>query len=289
MWFGRPGQLVELPSPMRGITGTPSVETSVITLLSGAKVVQRASRSSRSWTLPYRFLTNAEAGLILGYHLGHYGRGPWVFMSELDTNLLSANQSSATDALATTEGFTASHGSIATSTAQFYQGSRALLWTLPSSTPGTPPYVSLTWSGSTYGIPVLPLTDYAASARISADSATFDARIALVWKTVAGAVISTSQWSPTSLSGSLSDFLHVAISGLSPATAAYVEIRLIAETMVNDGHMVIDQLQFEMSSVSTDWAPGAGVPRVAIIGADREYDWHGFNHLGQVELQEVGV
>lgn len=289
MWFGNPGELVELPSPMRGITGTPSVETSVTTLLSGAKVVQRAARSSRAWTLPYRLLTDAEASLILGYYVGHYGRGPFVFISELDTNLLSPNQSSGTDALATTEGFTASHGSFTSSTAQQYQGSRSALWTLPSSTPGTPPYVSLTWPGSTHGIPVLPLTDYAASARISADSATFDARIALVWKTDAGGVISTSQWSPTSLSGSLANFSHVAISGPSPATAAYVEIRIIAETMVNDGHMAVDQIQFEMNSVSTDWVPGVGVPRVAIISADREYDWHGFNHLGQVQLQEVGV
>lgn len=289
MWFGLPGQLVQLPNPKLGVSGAPTVPTSVTTLLSGAQVVQRAQRGSRTWTLPFRLLTEAQAGLLTGFYVGHYGRGPWVFLSGLDRNLLSPNQSSGTDALATTEGFTASHGTLASSAAQYYQGSRSLLWTLPSSTPGTPPFVSLTWSGSDYGIPVLPNTNYAASARIAGDSASFEVRLDLRWYTAAGSLISTSRWAPTALSGSLSDHSHVAISGLSPATAAFVKVAPVAETMVTNGHLSIDAMQLQMAPVSSDWVPGVGVPRVSITGMSHEYGSAGFHDLGGVTLAEVGT
>lgn len=287
MWFGRPGQLVKLPSPKRGIVGDPIVESSSLTLLSGRKRTQLAERSSRAWELPYKLLTEAEAGIFTGYYMRHHGRGPWTFISELDTNLLSPNQSSATAALGTTEGFAVSHGTIAPSTDYYYQAPQSLLWTLPASTPGTPPFVSLTWPGSAFGVPVIPNTSYATSARISGDSASFEVRLDMRWYTAAGSLISTSQWAPTTLSGSLSDYSYVSISGLSPATAAYVLIAPVAETMVNNGHISIDRLQFEIGPVATDWVPGFGVPRVSIVDMGRQYEWKGFHEVGKIFLQEL--
>lgn len=289
MWFGRPGDLIELPDAEMDIDAPISRPMSAVTLLGGAVVQQMMGQISRDITVPWHWLTEHQAGILTGYMAGHRGRGPWVLITELDTNKLSPNQSSGTEADADATGFAVSNGTIASSTAQAYQDTRSLLWTLPGSVPGTPPSVTLTWPASSYGFPVVPLKDYSCSARVSADSATFDLRIDLRWYTAAGSLISTSSWASASPSGTLSDYRYYSISAQAPPTAAYVLPAIVAETMVTSGHVSIDHCQLELSSVATPWVPGMGSKRVSIQPISRGYPYRGQHHLNSVTFTEVGT
>lgn len=288
MWLGRPGELVRLPDPDPDIEAALMPPWSATTLLSGAIVVQQGVKSPRRFSVPWRWITEAQMHSVAQFTTGVRGRGPWVLITELDTNRLTANQSSGTEAQADTEGFAVSHGTVASSTAQAYQDSRSLLWTLPGSDPGVDPFLSLTWPGSAYGFPVVANEDYAFSCRVSADSASFVLAVSLRWYTKAGALISTNTWAMPSVSGSLSSYVYASISALAPPTAAYVLPTIDATTMVTSGHVSLDHAQLEMGPVSTAWVPGMGLPRVAIEPLTLGYPYKGDNHLGTVNFVEVG-
>lgn len=286
MWFGRPGSLERLPDPEPDIEGSVGVPFSATTLLGGTVTVQQGERVSRVISLGWHWLSETQAALLTGYLAGHRGLGPWVLITEMDRNKLDVNQSSGTEAWGTTEGFAVSHGTLASSTAQSYLDSRSLLWTLPSSDPGDP-FLSLPWAYSGYGFPIVANKSYAFSARLSADSATFSLTVGLRWYTAAGVLISSSAWAVPPLSGSLDDYVYAAVSALAPPTAAYVLPAVTAATMVNNGHVSLDQAQLEMNPTPAAWLPGMGSKRVAIQPFNRGYPIKGYHHLDSVAFVEV--
>lgn len=286
MWFGRPGSLVQLPDPEPDIEGALGISFSATPLLGGTVVVQQGEQVSRTISLGWHWLTETQAALLTGYLASHRGRGPWVLITEMDRNKLDVNQSSGTEAWGTTEGFAASHGTLASSTAQSYLDSRSLLWTLPSSDPGDP-FLSLPWAHSDYGFPVVANKSYAFSARVSADSASFVLTAGLRWYTASGVLISTSAWPVPALPGSLDDYVYAAVSGLAPPTAAYVLPAITAATMVNSGHVSLDQAQLEMNPAPSAWLPGMGSKRVAIQPFKRGYPLKNYHHLDSVVFVEV--
>ena len=288
MWFGRPGHLVQLPDPQAGIRFKADRGSSLLTSVEGAVTVQYAyPHSKQVWDITYDFLTDEEADIILGYHQGWNGRGPWVMLFDAKRNMLTANQSTGTDASADTTGFTASTGTLSSATDSYTQGSRSLAWDLPSSATGSP-YLGLPWSGSTYGYPVLSAQSYAFSADLAGSSTSLRLRMDLVWFDVSGVIISTTSWSPFTPDGSLSSYTPAAVVGIAPDEAAYVQPRITASTPVDSAQIRVDALQLEAGYVGTTWTGGYGTPLVSIVDPDMSSPLKGYVSMGTVTFQEVG-
>lgn len=136
LYFGRPGALVALPSPRRGLDATWVRQSTVKSTLGGGQVAMFAPGGRRtikaSWaSLPYDTYAQLEE-----WYTGQRGPGPWVLLDTARRNHLSRNQASATSAELDASGWsvTAGSGEAVTSNADAYQrGPRSARWTLPAT------------------------------------------------------------------------------------------------------------------------------------------------------------
>src|SRR5688500_7590724 len=105
-WLGRPGALTEIKMPDRDYTRTGNDHRVVHTLLDGF-ATSRMLRYRRAWLLQYSWLFPDAQSILMEYVTRQRGIGPYVFIDPHARNVLTPNQASGTDAMLSTEGFSA--------------------------------------------------------------------------------------------------------------------------------------------------------------------------------------
>lgn len=282
MWLGRPGSLVALPDLQPDIAVAEDRGTVIHSSVSGGITLQNMYRDTkREYRVPYNYLADQDIADLLAFRHGHYGPGPFVLLTELDCNLLEANQSSGTDQRTTTYGFSASLGTL-TSVVGGYKGLRQLNWQLPAS--GATPNVKLTWKGNAAGLPAVPQADYAFSVWLKANTTT-NMRLRLSYRNAANSEIGYTEWSTVAITTAWS---RIDVAGESIDGTVYVLpiINLISATASQ--LISIDSAQLEFGQAATSWQPGLGIPYVSISDLPREYAMSGYQNPGAVKFVEVG-
>lgn len=214
-----------------------------------------------------------------------YGFGPYVMYDPGQVNLLTPNQSAGTDPRAATTGFTASQGTIASTTSTYAGGQRALLWTMASVPSGTP-HVELVWPHGQFGYPVLPSTEYTFFSKVSGSSATFSLRLDMVWTDAAGATLSTSSGAASSPVASITTYGDRTVTAISPSNAVYCRPRLVAVTTVASGTVGFDLAQFQLGP-ATAWQVGLGLPLVSVPELSPVYQYSALHDMAAAVV-EVG-
>lgn len=288
MWFGRPGSLVELPVPEVDISIESLLSSSVLTSLSGARTVQRASRSRRTFTFDWHFLSEDEAALIRAFYLRFNGPGPWPMILESNRNLLTPNLSSGTDVLADTTDFRFFNGgSIESDSSVRFQGRRSFLWTMPSSI-SSDPLLVLGWPGSNFGYPAIPNQWYAFSVYCSSNDSGILLKPKLSFYDGDGILISTEDRDQGATSGTFTVFNRLELVAQAPSNAGYIQVSVLADTAVASKKVWLDAAQLEMGQQVTDWVPGEGVPQITITNVPTASPKQGVFSLESVVFTEVG-
>ena len=274
-YLGGPGLLTALPHPTQAPNVPWERRTNTRDTIGGGRLVDFAPGGRRTWDLTWEGVQSADLTLLRGFYSGHSGAGPWILLDPQETNMLTVNQSSATSADNATTGWTVAGtgGTIASQTAVYKRGPRALAWTFASATPGTSTLDCAPPQTAWYGLPVVPATTYTWSVQLKGSGT--DAVVAvtpqIVWYTSAGVVVSTTSGTPVSTSASA--WQQATVSAAAPATAAFGLPRLSADSAtVGAGSVVnVDEPQFEAAAAASTWQPGLGVPLVSWTDMPTEY------------------
>ncbi|HEV8653103.1 MAG TPA: hypothetical protein VG276_27855 [Actinomycetes bacterium] len=263
-WLGPPGALVQIRAPS-ALDPTLIRKGGAHELLAGGSVRDTLGYRRRFQFEWQNLLTTDELAQLENlYLLG----GPLVFVDPSRRNLLTANQSTGTDALDTTEGFSAPfQGTVTSDTTQFKSGSRSLKWDTVTSLTVTNRGVYLpTTAGSTPDATwaaILPSTVYTFSSYVRANAA-ITMYAAIDWRTAAGAATGSTDFG-SAVAVSTTDWSTrlTCANKTSPATAAYAVPSVLDSTAPGAIRLVFhDELQLEQTAAASAWAIGTGTPRV---------------------------
>lgn len=308
IWFGRPGQQVELPHPRGGVQVTRERPASPFRTGSGGVRVGQAVGGKRQVMLSWQRLWYETTAVIEAFAHGHEGPGPFVLHDPSRVNWLTVNQSAATSHLNDTTGFGADNGAggasgydfddnLSSSATAYHRGPRSLRWLVDNAAPGPSGGVldtlqlhpaSDTWPG----IPIVPGEELCFSCWVYGDPVdpvdTLTARLA--WLDAAGEELSTTDGTPVAPS---SDWTQISVSDEPPEDAVYVLCRVVAagEAMAEATAVLhLDEFQLELGSAPTTWRPGTGIYPMAVISMDERWPWQaeGYREGVRLVLQEVG-
>lgn len=229
----------------------------------GGFVVDHPAAAKSHFALGWETLTMAEVGLLKSIALGAFGPGPFVFLDPFQVNLLSANQSTGTDALMDATGFVAITGTLSSTTAQADQGSRSLAWAVTAANQRMMQGDLANTTNATLltDTPVQPSISYTGQVRGRLSTSTGTARLDIYWFTAAGAFISASTGSATALSNA--SFTSFTCTATAPATAALARLSVINTVMGAAQTIYLDKWQTEQAAAASTWQVGTGVPRVS--------------------------
>jgi len=263
--------MVLLPQPQPGIEAGRSRRGAVHELAGGGAVLDVTGRA-RAYRLSYDSLTADELAVL--EQLAELP-GPYRLIDSNRRNYLTANQSSGTDALADTTGFSAPfQGTVSSDTTQHRTRSRSLKWDTVTSLTVTNRGVWLPDAGTTPNAnwtAVLPSTVYTFSAYVRANAA-ITMYAAIDWKDAAGATISTDFGTGTAVSTSDWSTRLACANKTSPATAAYAVPAVLDSTAPSAIRQVfIDDAQFEQAAAATAAVIGTGTPTVGVDQLTQAY------------------
>jgi hypothetical protein len=267
-WLGTPGFMQRLKPPRRDVGFTPGQLTADHVSADNTRTVDRLGRPKHTFVLDYEWISPDEADVIDG--LFHAGRQPLVLLHPEWRNLATANASTGTAATRTIDGFEQTLGSLssapitATPVPNVPRLERAVSWVLGTGVAGQ----SLSHPEPTIitarGIPILLGFQYTASlyAALTAGSASCQARAEIRWYSAAGALVSTSQGSLSTLSAA-PGWTRVQVTAQPPATAQWCAAAVQTPTNLGSAStMLATGWQPEYGPSATTWTHGRGVPRV---------------------------
>jgi hypothetical protein len=261
-YLGYPGALQALPRPAFGYAPVDEVRGGDHELLSGARVRDRIG-VRRRFTLSWQAMTDAEWALVRALTRIP---GPFRYLDPLEPNMLTANQSTGTDELATTEGFSVrTQGTLSSSTAQQRSWRRSCAWATGTALAATDRGFALRTStavDSTWTA-VRPSTSYSVSGYLRTTVAV-SIKAGMEWYDSAGIIIGSAVFG-TGVAIGTGDFnsrpTHTATS---PANAAYAVPLFLNSTTTGAAITVyLDEPQFQEGAV-TAFDLGAGTPWVSV-------------------------
>jgi hypothetical protein len=272
VYFGRPGSLVTLPWPRGDLDSTLDRQTFDFLNGAGGHRVSSLIGGSRQFSVNWNALHVDNYALIEKYWLGTMGQGPWVFHDRQRTNMLSLNQSSATNGWYDTRGFVpaATSGVVSSNSAASFihrtGATRSLRWLFSGTI--TAPSLSLPGLYSAWsGIPVVEGLPYMFSCWMTPDGvvdSSITVSVRLRWLTATGSTISETNGGDTACT----TWQNRTVTATAPSTAAYVLPLIVgtAASITSNSSLYIDELMLEQDSVANPWAPGSGVWPVEILG-----------------------
>lgn len=233
-------------------------------LLSGG-LVRDTIRYRRTHTLTFRGMTLQQYADLERLYVTP---GPYRYVDPTRINLLTANQSTGSDALRDTTGFSAPfQGTVSSDTTQLRTGTRSLKWDTVTSLSVTNRGVYFPTSGSTIDqtwAAVIPNTPYTFSAYVRANAA-ITMYAAIDWKDAAGTTISTDFGTGTAVSTSDWSTRLTCANKTSPSTAAYAIPAVLDSVAPSAIRQVwIDDAQLEQATAASAWVVGTGVPLVTV-------------------------
>jgi hypothetical protein len=263
-YLGYPGALQALARPAFGYAPVDEVRAGDHELLSGARVRDRIG-VRRRFTLNWQAMVDADWALVRA--LARIP-GPFRYLDPLEPNMLTANQSTGTDELRTTEGVTARfQGTVSSSTAQQRSWQRSIAWATGTALAATnrgiycynsPSTVDSTWTA------VRPSTAYTCSGYLRA-SAAVSMYAGFDYHDAAGVYISTSAFGSSTALSTSNFNTRVTQTATTPATAAYAIPFWLNSTTTGAAITVYaDELQMEQAGAATAFDLGAGTPWVSV-------------------------
>lgn len=263
-YLGPAGALGLLPAPGRGIEKTRGKRVGVHELLAGGNVTHRMG-GRRRYVLKWPALTVEELSVIETlFELP----GPYILLDPGRRNLLTANQSTGTDALRSTEGMIARFQGVVTSDiTQFRSGVRSIKWDTQGALGATNRGIYFYQSSSVVDdswAPVRPSTQYTFNLWARADAA-MNGYAAIDWHTTAAGYISTSFGTAAALP-TASWATRFEVTATSPATAAYAAPALLnSATTAATRNVFADDAMLAEGAAGQAWVLGTGVPRVSLL------------------------
>ena len=276
VYFGRPGDLVQLPWPKNDIEKSLLRQSFDFITGGGNHVVSTLVGGARTYGVHWNALHVDNYRLLSQFWTGEMGNGPWVFIDPSVPNLLQANQAAAGYVTYDTTGFATNTGAtnegtlFVNSTATFLHRTgtkRSLQWQFTTSPISAPTLILGAPFRNWFGIPVVPGLSYAWSGWLRPDG-TIDtaitASLRIRWLDSAGAQLSESSGTVTSLSS----FAQLSVIATAPAGAVYARLVVVVDgtTVTTGGSLYLDELLFEQDTVVNAWAPGTGCKPVEILG-----------------------
>jgi hypothetical protein len=269
-WLGPAGGLVQVRAPSPDYT-TPRIRLGGTheTLAGGLIRDTIGYRRTITLRLPPDQTAEQYSALEALYELP---LGPYRYLDPTRRNLLTANQSSGTDAARDTTGLVVNtQGVISSSTAQAHSGTRSILW--DTVTP-----LGATGRGVTFGTSstgpdktwaaVLPSTAYTLSMWARA-SAAVQMKSRIDYCDAAGTNLSTINGTPVTLSTS---WQQITATGTSPSNVAYALARATnSDTPAGAVQVYLDDAQLEEGSTASTWVLGTGVPLMTIDSFEPDY------------------
>jgi len=256
--------MVQLPAPaVEGYSANGSAGQVEHGLLGGGSSVTRFDSQTRRWTLSWPFLAGRDWQLLNAFDRRLLGADPWCYLNPEDANRLTLAQSLCGGLRGTVEGWSPSGGTLATDTADPYLApSGVMKWTPAASGDvlaansiqgGVPdktacPYVSaLRWRFTIW-------------AKVATGSTSVNA--SMVGVDAAGATVAT----PTNVYGSLVTTDWTQLSCLTLVSDLGSSLYVIPTVTVTASTTTALFLSCPMltETAETDWAVGAGVPRVVL-------------------------
>jgi hypothetical protein len=259
-WLGPPGALVNIRAPS-ALDPTLIRKGGTHELLAGGTVRDTLGYRRRFQLEWQNLLTTDELAQLENlYLLG----GPLIFVDPSRRNLLTANQSTGSDFLDSTDGAIARFGgTLSSSTAQARSGTRSFAWAVTPSSTGWGIYlqnstsvVDASWT------PVKPSTQYTVTGYMRSTAA-ISMKGGMDWYDKAGAFISADiAGSGQALNTGDWNIRVTRVTPASPATAAY-GIPWFTNTTTGSAMTVfLDDPQMEEAAAATVWVQGTGTPRV---------------------------
>lgn len=261
-YLGRPGAMMQLPSPNGPITAVPSFGDSARTLASGAVAVNRRLYEKKLFSLPYVGLDESAAGVLLGFYRRIFGSGPFVFVDPSVTNVLPLDVSTCGVRSQAPHGWSTSAGALTRTGIPPAEAplSGVLRWVPAANATLT----ACTTAGvvQTLAAPVY-LTSEAVTVSLYATApvaSTFT--LILLGYTAAGTVSSNVLTASMAVTTSWTRFTvtaPLATSGLS--STAFLVPQIVAGSTVPSS-VSIAAAQLEYADTASTWQVGAGTPRV---------------------------
>lgn len=295
VYFGTPGNYVELPWPRGGVSAPADRATSDFLTGSGSHRISSLIGVSRAWTLNWLNLHQSSFELINQFYLGMNGVGPWVFIDPSRPNLLTPNQSAATSVWNANNDFTSFSGTIVSNrTATFIRrqfGTRSIQWKPGIAGSGATTINLLPQYSLWPGFPVVPGRAYCWQYWGMTDGGAYGQTAQLRWYNAAGTQIrldispsvSSVGWNRLVIGG---DPLPV----YAPPNAAFArpEVALDLATITTASTYYVDMPNFEQSERMNEWAPGTGILPVKITGwtEDLPFDAY-FRSAPTLSIREV--
>lgn len=285
--LGPVGNLIQLPLPGNGIDATAEKVGGSHQLLSGGQSFD-VMGVRRSYKMTWTRLDPADQATLEALYLGAYGPGPYVLHDPTRVNMLSVNQSTATDPRGDTTGFAANTTSVISSSLLAPRtGLRSLLVDIPDGTVAGSGGVAATYG--TYGtvaspsldIPVVPGVTYTGSvyAQMAAGGASFAVLSIIWWYTAAGAYLSASYSFSTTVTNATP--VRIPVVAAAPAGAHLARLLFTNNATVPAAHpgIHLTDWQVEQAAAASTWVVGSGVPRVHFAALTDNYPKSGQHNM----------
>jgi hypothetical protein len=288
LYLGRPGNLLALPSPARGMGRTSTVAVVDHVLLGGGHRTDRMGLPRRSIKLSWNWLSESDYATLDDLFSGSYGPGALAMLDPAEVNYLPVNAATGTTQTQDTIGYNATVGTISSVTSALSLRGRAVQWVVPASAS----LVADLNIGSTIAdlIPIRPGVVYTgAVVAWLASSTGFTAACELEWYDSSGAVIGSAvQGSSVALTTSAQ---RLTVTSVSPSTAAYAQVTLTNAALTSGSLTVLaDRWMLRDTPDDGTWTVGPRALRVAMLTLDPSLQLQspGSRHDVSCELQEVG-
>lgn len=290
-WLGKPGALIALPPPQKGITLPAVRQATVAQTIGGGQIVNFApGPGRRTYGLSWTGLQPEQYTLLEELYSGLRGRGPFVLIDPGRRNKLSADQSGTGSTTGAVAGWavTGVGETLTTVTTPIFRGPNALKWLLPAS-PATGTLRGTAPAGLS-GVPWPTGQPCTFSAQLQGGGTDPIVTIAaqLQWVDAAGATISTTTGSTiATASGSWAAASVTLSAPPAGAVAVLPGFAVTPASVTAQAFVFIDAPLLDMASTVRAFTAGTGVPRVSFSSLVPLYKTIPFTAC-QATLLEVG-
>ncbi|GIG63647.1 hypothetical protein Lfu02_80190 [Longispora fulva] len=271
VYLGNVGALVALPDPDPGVGATLARPRQEHATLGGGRTVDYAGPGRRTYTMAWERLTPAEYAVLEAFHTGGWGPGPFLLLpTAAGWNYLTPQQASATDVLATTDGF-GGPAVMASSTAYAATGRRSLAWSLPAN-PTADHVLALTVQHNLPGLPVIPGVPLTWTAQVRAAAPITVTLIAEFGDADDHTLPGTATSTPVT-AGPGWQTLTLTATPPTGAALTYPGVNVAPGSVTAPTVLYVDALRVDLGPTAPGWLPGRGVPLVSLVELTCSYPW----------------
>lgn len=288
VYLGRPGALVAIPSPKRGVERTRAAVLGIHEAVEGARTVDYVGGAGRqTYAMNWTFLAAESVAFLRALHQRSFGAGPYVLIDPATRNYLSDPVSSASSPDAAAAPFNVTNGTVALSSTPSGLSPlayRCYAWSLTTAT--GPVWLDVPWRHGTNGVPVVPGVSYSARALVSS-TVTLPVRLDIAWFDATGAYVSSAVGTPSATPASFATFADRVVSGVCPAGAAFGLVQLQVPSPAVGAVVGLDGMALTATPEPVPWSPGEDVPRVALTAFPDRVPLVGYHDISATFV-EVG-